>query len=211
MTKTRIKICGITTVEDAKLSHAEGADYIGLIFTDSSRRVTKAEARQIREAVPSAMLIGVFQDASLNEVVSTGRTCGLNMIQLHGNETPEYCDALLSKLSLPVIKAFTMNQLPTADVLRQYTRTSYFMLDIDKNYNLVSKLNGHRDHLWSAAATLRRKGYRIFLAGGLNPENVREAVKRVNPFGIDVASGIEKSPGVKDAQALSRFIAEARS
>ncbi len=210
MIETRIKICGITTVEDAKLSHAEGADYIGLIFADGIRRVTEAQARQIRQALPSAMLIGVFQDAPLNEVVSIGRSCGLNMIQLHGCETPEYCDALLSGLSLPVIKAFTMSQLPSADVLRRYTRTSYFMLDLDKNYNIVSRLNGHRDRLWSTAAALRNKGYRIFLAGGLNPENVREAVKRVAPFGIDVASGIEKSPGVKDAQALSRFIAEAK-
>ena len=210
MLETRIKICGITSVDDARMIARAGADYLGLIFADSARRVDIETARAIRAALPSAMLIGVFQDAPLDDVVTTGRECGLNLVQLHGSEPPEYCDALLGQLSRPVIKAFSVDKLFDPRALQSYTRTSYFLIDLSKNYVAAHGLNGHRDTLWSTAAQLRSRGYRIFLAGGLNPGNVREAIRRVDPFGIDVASGVEKSPGRKDLDAVARFVEEAR-
>jgi phosphoribosylanthranilate isomerase len=213
MLDTRIKICGITSPEDAELSQSLGADYIGMIFANGSRRVSQETAKAIREAVPHAMLTGVFADTPIGEVVGIGRACGLNLIQLHGRETPEYCDALQSCLSLPIIKAFSVNQLPDPRRLRDYTRTSYFMFDLDKNHNLREAsqiVNGQRERLWSTAAAIRSKGYRVFLAGGLSPANVREAVRRVGPYAIDVASGVESSPGIKDSEVLGRFITEVR-
>ena len=210
MLDTRIKICGITSVADAQFSLQAGADYLGLIFAESARRIDVETARAIRQTVPSAMLIGVFRDAPLDGVVKTGGACGLDLVQLHGVESPEYCSALLKRLSRPVIKAFRVDELSDFRILREYTKTSYFMLDLDKNHNPAKRLNGHREALWATASTLRGQGYRIFLAGGLNPDNVQEAVRRVDPYGIDVASGVEKSPGVKDTEAVTRFITEAR-
>jgi len=208
MQETRIKICGITSVEDAKLSVSAGADYLGLNFSCGAHPIAEPTARAIREALPMTMLVGVFCNTPIGEIVSIGRSCDLNMVQLRGGESPEYCNALLARLSLPVIKTFGVDELDDPTVLNAYTRTSYFALDVDGNHN--GKPNGHHEQLWSIAATLRARGFRIFLGGGLTPDNVSEAVRRVDPYGIDVAGGIEKSPGVKDSLALSRFVAEAR-
>ena len=211
MLDTRIKICGITSAEDARLANRLGADYLGVIFADGVRGVPVETAIAIREAVPSAMLAGVFVDSPLQSVVSIARACGLNIVQLHGDEGPEYCNELQSQLMLPIIKAFRPDQLGDVNRLNEYTRVSYIMLDLDKNQRPEQPhLNGHREQLWSKAAEIRGKGYRVFLAGGLNPDNVRHAITRVLPYGIDVASGVEKRPGVKDSETLGRFIAEAR-
>lgn len=211
MIDTRIKICGITTPEDARLSHSLGADYLGLIFADGPRRVTLDSAVAIRSAVPGAMLVGVFVDAPVTEVVKTCQLGILNLVQLHGNESPEYCDTLVSLVSLPIIKA-VQDRLPV-DIkqLRKYRRPSYFLFDLDKNRRPTGNgANGAQEKLWSAAADIRRKGYRIFLAGSLNASNVKEALNRVKPYCIDVASGVEKAPGVKDPEALTAFFKEVR-
>ncbi|MDH3214701.1 MAG: hypothetical protein OEN01_00245 [Candidatus Krumholzibacteria bacterium] len=214
MRDTRIKICGITSPEDAKLSWSLGADYLGMIFADSKRRVDVDTARLIRRAVPKAMLIGVFVDAPLADVVELSCASRVNLVQLHGHESPAYCDTLLSRLSLPIIKALGSRQLDDPTRLKEYTRISYFLLDLDKNRgvrsDISSPINGQQQRLWSTAAGLRRTGYRIFLAGALTAANVREAVHHVGPYCIDVARGVEKAPGVKDAKTLNRFIQEAR-
>ncbi len=203
---TRVKICGITSVEDARLSASLGADYLGLIFVDSPRRVSLDVARDIRDAVPRSVLIGVFADAPADEVADTCVTCGLNMIQLHGAESPAYCDELQSRISLPVIKVFKSSQLGDLKRIREYVRTSFLHFDLDKK----TDTGAAQKELWKKAAGLRRKGYRIFLAGKLNSENVGEALECVLPFCVDVASGVERSPGVKDPAALSQFIAEVK-
>jgi phosphoribosylanthranilate isomerase len=211
MLQTRIKICGITSAEDARLAERLGADYLGVIFADGVRRVEPETAMAIREAVPAAMLIGVFADAPVKDVVSLARASRLNMIQLHGNEDPDYCNKLQAHVMLPIIKAFRPRELTNLDLLRHYTRMSYFMLDLDKNERPEQPhVNGRREELWEKAAMIRNKGYRVFLAGGLNPDNVRHAIYRVLPYGIDVASGVEKRPGVKDLETLGRFVEEAR-
>lgn len=208
MLGTRIKVCGITSPADAKLCMTHGADYLGLIFAESPRRVTVEAARPIRDAVLNAILVGVFADMPVDEVARIARACGLDMIQLHGNESPLYCNALHGQLSLPVIKAVSASQIGSGNDLKQYKRTSYFLFDLDKGA-AAQRHNGPRDvreDLWRRAAAMRRRGYRIFLAGGLDVTNVREAVANVEPYGIDVARGVEKSPGVKDPQTLRRFI-----
>lgn len=210
MQQTRIKICGITSTEDAKLAYRLGADYLGVIFADGARRVSPETAIAIREAVPATTLIGVFEDSPLEDVVAITRACGLNMIQLHGREEPEYCNQLQTRVMLPVIKAFRENQLADLNRLREYSRMSYVLLDLDKNVRPGEPhVNGYRERLWSKAAAVRSKGYRLFLAGGLRPDNVCSAIQRVLPYGVDVASGVEKRPGVKDTDVLHRFFAEA--
>ncbi len=212
MLDTRIKVCGITSPADAKLASSHGVDYLGLIFARSPRRVTVEAARNIRKAVPNAMLVGVFVDAPVDEVADTARTCRLDLVQLHGKESPDYCDALHAKMSLPIIKVFSASQLAGADRLKQYKRTSYFLFDLDKEDRAreQDKRQGAHDDLWQRAATLRRLGYRIFLAGGLDESNVSQAVRHVEPYAIDVVRGVEESPGIKDPAALSRFIKAVR-
>jgi phosphoribosylanthranilate isomerase len=205
---TRIKICGITTVEDAELAARVGADYIGVIFAESARRVDVRRAKQIREAAPETMLVGVFADAPFDEVVETAGAVGLDLIQLHGDESPAYADALYERSGKPIIKAFHNWKLPDTDKLREYSRTSFFLFDLHKN---ATNGNGRRrdlEEIWDAASRERRKGFRMFLAGALDERNVREALRRTNAFAVDVCRGIEKSPGVKDPEALRRFVSE---
>lgn len=209
MLNTQVKVCGITTPRDAQLSMSLGADYIGLVFADSKRRVTPDVAQDIRTRVPDALLVGVFMDESLEAVIDISRQSGLNMIQLHGSESPKYCDALIDRLRLPVIKSFTSSQLDNIERVSDYTRASYFLFDLDKGVDPATA-NGTRDRLWEEAASLRGRGYRIFLAGGLDSENVASAVDRVSPHCIDVASGVEQQPGVKDSAALKQFIKEVK-
>ena len=206
---TRVKICGVTSPGDAALSLSLGADYIGLIFADSKRRVSPQVAMEIRRSVPDALLVGVFVNESFEAVVDIAKRCGLNMIQLHGDESPSYVDALIGRLRLPVIKAFSYSQLDKLDQVHTYSRASYFLFDLDKGTN-PKKANGKRDRVWEEAAALRGKGYRIFLSGGLDPDNVTDALNQVSPNVIDVASGVEQRPGVKDSVALKRFMKEVK-
>lgn len=209
MLDTRIKICGITTPEDAEAAAVLGVDYLGLIFVESSRRVSFEQAAKIRNAVPDAMLVGVFMDTPLDEVVGTARDARVNMVQLHGNESPAYCDALLERLGLPVIKSFTRARLAN-NSLHEYRRTSYFHVDLDKNTTGNGGATDNQVRLWAEATALRNKGYRIFLAGALTPHNVRQAVQRVQPYCVDVASSVEASPGIKDHERMRQFVTEVR-
>lgn len=211
MLDTRIKICGITSPEDARAADALAVDYLGLIFVESARRVSFEQAAKIRDAVPHMMLVGVFMDTPLDKVVATARDARVNMVQLHGSESPAYCEALLTRLGLPVIKSFTRARL-AANSLHDYRRTSYFHVDLDKDAaaNGNGVVTEHQLALWTDASTLRGRGYRIFLSGGLNPDNVREAVQHVQPYCIDVARGVESAPGVKDYERMRRFVMEVR-
>lgn len=209
---TRVKICGIASPEDARLTVSLGADYLGLIFTESPRRVTVDTAREIRKAVPSALLVGVFKDDPLDDVAKICNSGVISIVQLHGTETPEYCGELMSRSHLPIIKTVSESQLDDADRMRDYRTTSFFLFDLDKpsGNGTGPRTNGNRERLWSEAAKVRRKGYRIFLAGALDASNVHDAVHQVKPYCVDVASGVEKSPGVKDRAALERFMAQVK-
>jgi phosphoribosylanthranilate isomerase len=209
MRDTRIKICGITTPEDAERTAALGVDYLGLIFAKSPRRVTLERAREIRAAVPNVILVGVFMDSPLADVLTISRAACINMVQLHGDESPAYCEALLSQLSLPIVKSFTRGL--SVDRLAGYRRASYFHIDLAKNtQDNGSSVSREQESLWGEAATLRSQGYRLFLAGSLHSGNVRQALKLVQPYGIDVASGVESEPGIKDYEKMRRFIMEVR-
>jgi phosphoribosylanthranilate isomerase len=208
MTQTRIKICGITSAEDATLAASLGADYIGVIFADSPRRVDVERAKDIRSAVKGVPMVGVFRNQPLEEVVKTTLEAGIDLVQLHGDESPEFCTEVQKLTAKPVIKGFCADQMPDAHQLAEYATTSYFLFDLQRGSRTTRE---DIERVWSAVLHSRRKGFRVFVAGALNPANVREAIKRTHAFAVDVCRGVERTPGVKDPDVLQRFFMEARS
>jgi phosphoribosylanthranilate isomerase len=209
-TSTKVKICGITTPEDARLAAGLGADYLGLIFVDSPRKVNIAQAREIRRAESHSLLVGVFMDSPKEEVIETTRAAKLDLVQLHGNESPDYCDDVLARTGRPIIKAFRTGNLPDVRELSRYRTAGFFLFDIDRSIIENPPPEDVIHRMWDLAARKRRKGFRIFLAGALDKDNVREAIRRTSAFGVDVCRGVEESPGIKDPKELERFIEEVR-
>jgi len=191
-----VKICGITRPQDAERAVELGATAIGFIFWPSSpRRIGLEAARSIGRLVPASVLkVGVFVDAPAQELARTVDEAGLDAVQLHGSESP----ALVRGLEARVIKAVALGS-PDADAqIAQWTGTT-LLLDA---HDPVRHGGTGRVVDWDRAASLARL-HEVILAGGLNPENVAEAVRRVRPAGIDVSSGVEQTPGVKDLVKLA--------
>lgn len=208
MSPVKIKICGITSPEDALLCHGMGADFLGVIFADSPRRIAPEGAAAIRRAVPGARLVGVFMDAALDEIVRNALFAGLDMIQLHGSESAPFCAELHARTGLPIVKALAQGRLLDRDDPAAQIAPAHFLLDLDKTEPAGQKAI---EALWSEAAEAANMGYELFLAGGLDPDNVRQAIRKARPFGVDVCRGVEKEPGIKDAAAVKRFIAEVKN
>jgi phosphoribosylanthranilate isomerase len=208
MTKTRVKICGITNPADATLAVSLGADYIGVIFADSPRHVDIERAREIRDAVPGVLMVGVFRNQALADIVHAAREARVDLVQLHGEESPEFCNEVQKQTGKPVIKGFCTDRMPDAHQLAEYSTTSYFLFDLKHGSHGTSD---DLERIWTAVSRSRRKGFRVFLAGALNPANVREAIKRTHAFAVDVCRGVERTPGVKDPDVLQRFFVEART
>ncbi len=207
MIHARVKVCGITTVSDAAACLAAGADHLGVIFARSTRRVAPERAKEIREAVPDASLVGVFAGETVDRVADVARVAGLDMIQLHGGESPAYCEAVADAVSTPIMKVLAPGHAADPEELGRYRTACFFLFDMDKR---SSNGIGAMRKLWAQAARAARRGRRVFLAGGLTPLNVWEAVHQTAPYGVDVCRGVERAPGVKDVDALMRFIAEVR-
>jgi len=211
MTDTKIKICGVTTADDARLADGLGVDYIGLIFTHSPRRIDVASAKEIRAAVPHRPIVGVFQNQSIDEVVETVEQAAVDLIQLHGDETPEYCAELQQRAGRNIIKAFCADDIPDTERLGSYHTTGFFLFDLAKRDLENDEVTGALDTMWADVSRKRRQGFRVFVAGALDAQNVRDAITSTHAFCVDVCRGVEVSPGVKDADALERFVAEVRS
>lgn len=209
MDDPRIKICGITSPQDARACFESGADLLGVIFAKSPRRVTRDSVREIREAVPSAALVGVFAGAPFNDVIETAKHTGVDMIQLHGQEPPSFCEDLGKVLALPVIRAFQYNEALSAGLPGAFASTDYYLLDLEKGIS-QAKEAAARTELWELARRLDENQNRLFLAGGLDPDNVRRAVNETRPFAVDVCRGVERTPGQKDLQKVKRFITEVK-
>ena len=196
----KVKICGITNLEDALVAVEYGADMVGFIFAPSPRKVDPQTVKDIVDKLPSSVIkVGVFMDEELDKVKDTVAFCGLDMAQLHGNETPEYCASLPSK----VIKSFTPQSLPSFDLLKNYS-VDVFMLDKQKSTDTLS------EQLWPIAKQMGTHGP-VILAGALTPDNVTEAINVAHPYAVDIASGIEKAPGKKDHQQMRDFIRAIKS
>ncbi len=211
MSDARVKICGITTIDDARFAVSKGTDYIGLIFAESERGVDHVRGLKIRDAVPDAKIVGVFLDAPVTDVVETVRTVGLDLIQLHGNESPEYCSEVYARTLKPIIKAFPVNDLPDTAMLSTYDTTRFFMFDLNKSVSVQDTSARSLDALWGHVSRKRAQGFHVFLAGALDESNVRAAIDQTQAYGVDVCRGVESSPGVKNRAAVERFIAEVKS
>jgi len=201
----RVKICGITNDEDALAAVDAGADALGFMFYGPSpRNVSSAVAIEIiRQLPPFVAKVGVFVDATADMVRKAVAECGLDTLQFHGDETSEFCRAFAP---LKVYKAFRVQNLESLEALPRY-RTDAWLLDgfaADKLGGTGAKFD------WNLALRAKQLGRPIILAGGLTPENVGKAVRMVQPFAVDVSSGVESSPGRKDRVKVRDFITAAK-
>lgn len=189
-----VKICGITRVEDATLAVALGATHIGVIcWSGSPRYVAPGAARAIVEAVGgAAAVVGVFVDAGADAMNAVASQAGLDLVQLHGRETP----ALLPRLARPAIKALAVGP----DLEQALAAWTGVPLLLDAHDPVRHGGTGSVVDWDRAAAVARQRP--VILAGGLRPENIGEALARVRPQGVDVSSGVESTPGVKDERRL---------
>lgn len=241
----RVKICGITNLEDALAAVDAGADALGFMFCESSPRKVSTEAAAIiiRELPPFVAKVGVFVNPAEEMVRHVVGECGLDTLQFHGEESPEFCGkfstvemengtitltlspgrggtgaSILASSTpavqasrmwtpLKVYKAFRIRDLESLQPLPAY-KTDAWLLDSfvpDKPGGTGARFN------WDLAVEARKLGRPVILAGGLTPENVAEAVRKVQPFAVDVSSGVEASPGKKDHTRVRRFIAAAKA
>jgi indole-3-glycerol phosphate synthase/phosphoribosylanthranilate isomerase len=199
--RPRLKVCGLTRPLDAAAAHQRGADILGLIFAPGPRQVSFDLARKIRQVVPEARLCGVFVDSPLEEVVHISQGAELDLVQLHGQESPAYCRELQREIGLPLIKALTLEDLEQGRA-REYGEVAYLLLDLPKGES-ADDLTMLQSRLRQAAQRLIAEGREVFLAGGLNSDNIHEALA-IQPFAVDLSRGVEKAPGIKDTVRLDR-------
>jgi phosphoribosylanthranilate isomerase len=199
------KVCGITNPGDAREAADAGADAIGLIFAESSRRVGVEEARQISIALPDGVLkVGVFVDADPEEVLRTAREVGLDLAQLHGDETPEAVAAIRGA-GLPVMKAVRVRNAEVLGTLESY-EADLFLLDA---WSARARGGTGETFDWELAKSVKWRD-NIVVSGGLTPENVREAVEFFEPYGVDASSSLEERPGKKSGERVRRFVRAAK-
>jgi len=200
---TKVKICGVTSVEDALMVAAAGADAIGLNFFPRSPRFVPVEvAAEIAAALPTGICrVGVFVDASRDVVRSIAERVGLDALQFHGAEPPDIC----ASWDRTTIKALRVRDAQALAAAAGYA-VDFILADA----HVEGRAGGTGQRVpteWLAGVAADR----LILAGGLTPDNVADAIRSVRPAAVDVASGVERAPGRKDAQKVARFIANART
>jgi phosphoribosylanthranilate isomerase len=199
----RVKICGITRLEDALEAVRLGADALGFNFWPGSKRfIAPADARRIIAALPPLVTtVGVFVDPSHDEAEAAAAVSGIRVLQLHGDESPEACRAF----QRPVVKGLRVAGPEALEQLARYAGLAGILLDAaSPGYG-----GSGTTFDWSIAREAARR-VPLLLAGGLTPDNVGEAIRAVHPYAVDVASGVESSPGVKDPDRMARFIRAAK-
>jgi len=198
----KVKVCGITNLEDALAAVRWGADALGFVFAPSPRQVTPQQvAKIVAELPPFVCKVGVFADSELREVKETMRACGLNLAQLHGSESPDFCQALFPR----VIKSLRVKDESVLDLLPRY-KVSAYLLD---SYDVALKGGTGQSFDWGIAKKAAQLGL-VILSGGLTPANVRQAINQVQPYAVDVSSGVESKPGKKDHDKLRAFLEAAK-
>jgi phosphoribosylanthranilate isomerase len=208
---TRVKLCGITSMGDAKLAADAGAWAIGMIFTDESpRQVEVASAAEIGAAMRRRVeVVGVFLNAPLDEVVELADLCSLTALQLHGDEGPTYCAELGHRTGCKIVKAARVRDRASVQALRAFrVAVDYHLLDA---YAPDAPGGTGKTFQWELAKA-RGAGPPLILSGGITPDNVAEAIGGVRPFAVDTASGTEAEPGKKDpakVTALMRAVEQA--
>jgi len=200
----KVKICGITNLQDAKAAVECGADAIGFIFYKKSQRyISSVEAARIKVNLnPFITTVGVFVDAPYEEISQTIDEVGLDMIQFHGNESPEFCRIFETK----VIKAFRIKDESSIETCKNYPGFTW-LLD---TYSADIQGGTGKAFNWDIALKAKALNHNIVLSGGLTPENVAEAIRKVKPIAVDVSSGVELFPGKKDKDKIRNFVAAAK-
>jgi phosphoribosylanthranilate isomerase len=199
----KVKICGITRLKDALSAIAAGADALGFVFHSASPRhiLPEQAAEIIRQLPPFIQTVGLFVDEELETVNTTADQCNLDIVQLHGIEAPSYCNSV----SRRVIKAFRIKDDSSLDSIDNY-RVSSFLLDA---WSPIAHGGTGTTFNWEIAARAAAS-HTIILAGGLTPVNVADAVSTVNPYAVDVSSGVESEPGIKDGVMIRAFVSAAK-
>ena len=199
----KVKICGITNLDDARMAVDAGADALGFVFYDKSPRYINpvAAAKIIAKLPPFVQTVGLFVNEEIEQLNWTADFCGLDVVQLHGDESPEDCLDVKRR----VIKVFRIQNIVSIDPLKKYPVSGY-LLDAwcPDCYGGTGKTFN-----WEVAAAARQYG-RIILAGGLSADNVLEALQVVQPYAVDVSSGVESALGKKDAEKVKMFIKRAK-
>lgn len=210
---TRVKICGITDKANALAAVEAGADFIGLVFAPSKRRISPAQAREIADAVKKSStvtkLVGVFVNAPVFQVNEIADFCALDVIQLSGNESWEDCRKIVN----PVVKAVRVDRQSSQDICAELSAASRLLAGRRFVTLLDSRVEGTyggtgKTFDWDLAQEVAKK-FPVIVAGGLDPKNVASLIKRVAPWGVDVSSGVETG-GVKDIAKMKAFIEAVR-
>jgi len=199
--QVKIKICGVTNIEDAKACANLGVDFIGFIFAESPRRVTKEEAKRIIDELPGTVKkVGVFVNEEISVVEDIASFCGLDALQFHGDEEPDYCMHFMG--GKEVFKAFRLRDKDDLAPIPSYKVNAY-LLDafVEGLYGGTGKA-----FKWELATDAKTFGCPIILSGGLNTGNVGEVVREIQPEIVDVSSGVEAAPGKKDPEKLREFV-----
>jgi phosphoribosylanthranilate isomerase len=199
--RTRVKVCGLTRRQDAEFAVEIGVDAIGLVFYDASpRAVTIAQAKELISGLPPFVsIVGLFVDADVDFVKDCLSALPIDLLQFHGNESPEYCE----QFERPYMKAIRMKE--DVDLVEQaanYHSASALLLD---TYQKGLPGGTGKAFDWSRVESITKP---IVLAGGLTAENVSEAIRQVNPYAVDVSGGVEKAKGIKDFEKMSVFMQE---
>jgi len=202
---TRVKICGITNLDDALGAVECGADALGFNFAAGPRKIDPLIAREIIARLPPFVTaVGVFigEDPATADIADE---CGIQVIQLHGGESEEFARLLLPR---PIIKVIHAKDATAVEAIPTYASASAILLDT----NVPGKLGGTGQTFdWDIALRAKEYGKPLILAGGLGPANVASAVAKVRPYAVDAASGVESSPGKKDYELMKEFIRNARA
>lgn len=199
-----VKICGITSLDDAMDAIECGADLLGFNFyPDSPRYINPLEAKEIIQNIPTNIeRVGIFVNEAADKVIDIALDMDLSFLQFHGDETPEYCNAM----GRPWFKAFRLQDEKSLGLISHY-HSEWLLVDayVEKAFGGTGVVSN-----WDLARQAKKYG-NLFLSGGLNPGNIEMALESVKPFAVDVASGVESSPGVKDKYKMDEFIKKVKS
>lgn len=202
--QVKVKVCGMTSLKDALVAVEGGADAVGFIFYKKSpRSVTMKTVREIvLELPPFVDTVGVFVDETAEQINKIADYCNLDIIQLHGDESPTFC----KKIRRKVIKAFRIKDMQSVKKISNF-QVSGFLLD-----TFSENLHGGTGKVfdWNLALPAKKFGP-VIMAGGLTPNNVQQAVRQIRPYGVDVCSGVESEPGIKDHKKVRAFLNNAKA
>ena len=209
---TKVKICGITTVEDAHAAADAGADLLGLNFyRPSPRYLTPDAARELvndfKASGSNLEFVGVFVNETIESVIDIANMTGIDAVQLHGDESPSFCEQLNTRDGLKVIKALRVNESFRPDDISKYPIAAILL---DAYHQTLRGGTGLTVDFGIARAT-RDLMPRLFLSGGLSPENVTDAIREVSPYAVDACSLLESAPGKKDTARMKAFVAAVRN